>query len=168
MRGLLRLHGVEPVAVQSQQAFSVRGLVDEGVPDLQVTEHHAVIGPEVFIVIARHVDDMRIVLCLSQDRSNHVVVVLRPVETASRHGPKVDNVAPEVEMLALGRTQEFQKVRGLAAPAAEVHVRDPDRAVPQWPHRVDRVHDTPPSVARTLVTGCTPNMTPKQQFREQL
>jgi hypothetical protein len=63
-----------------------------------------------------------------EDAAHDFVVGVRPVPALAQP-PAVDDVADEVERLALVRPQEVDQHVRVAAARAEVDVRDPDRAV---------------------------------------
>jgi hypothetical protein len=67
-------------------------------------------------------------------------VGLRPVP-ARLQPPAVDDVADEVEGVGVVAPEEVEKQRRLAAPRAEMHVRDEERADAD---RFDRLPHRPP------------------------
>jgi hypothetical protein len=79
------------------------------------------------VVVARDEDDPRALARLAQQLLHDVVVRLRPVPAAAQL-PAVDDVADEVEGLALHVAQEVEQGPGLAAGRAQMQVRDPDGA----------------------------------------
>jgi hypothetical protein len=121
---------VELVAVHDQEPPAVRRLVD------RVTHHHhasEVDAAEVardLVVVAGHIDHLHALAGHPQDLLDHIVVGLRPVPAALQL-PAVDDVADQIELLALHPLDEVQQHIGLAALGAQVHVADEHRAAAQ-------------------------------------
>jgi len=119
---------VELVAVQHQQAAAVRGLVHHLARNRDVAEGEAGIIAQHLVVVARHVDDMRAVLGHLENTTHDIVMPGRPVPALAQP-PGVDDVADQIERLALDRLQKVHQQLGIAAGCAEVDVRDPDRPI---------------------------------------
>ena len=122
-------YGVELVAMQDQQAPSVRRRVHCTLADMDVAENHAVVVTQQLVVVARYIGDPGAVLGLAEYRADHVVVQLWPVQSPF-HLPDVDDVADEVEMITAGAAEELEEHLCVAAPESEMDVGDPDRSVP--------------------------------------
>ena len=93
-----------------------------------LAEGELAVLPRRLVVVARDVDHVGALARLAHDLLHHVVVRLRPVPPALQP-PAVDDVADQVEMLALVPLQEIEQQLGLAAARAEMDVRQEDRAV---------------------------------------
>jgi hypothetical protein len=126
---------VELVAVDHQQCPAVGGLVDRLVGKFDAAEIEPDIIAERFVMVARHIDDARPVLGFLENAAHHVVMTRRPVPALAQL-PAVDDVADQIEGLAIDRFQEIEQQLGIAAGGAEVGVGDPhgahceQRAVP--------------------------------------
>ena len=92
-----------------------------------------------FVVIARHVDDLRALAHLAQHLLDHIVVQLVPVPAAPQL-PPVDDVADEIQIVGLGAAQEFEQRGGLAAGRAQVAVGNEDGAKVPRGHRRRPIH----------------------------
>ena len=109
--------------MQHQQPLTLRGLVDAILHDLEVAEAEAAELAEIFVMVARHIDHARAVLGFAEQRAQHVVVFLWPVESAAQR-PEVDDVTDEIERVALDTAEEVEQRSCVAAAGAEVYVRD--------------------------------------------
>src|SRR5262249_6738154 len=124
---------VELVAVHHQQQAAVGAPMDgfpqdENVPELQVAE-----AAEILVVVAGGQRDHAAPLRLGEDRADHVAVELRPVGPALE-APEVDDVAHQVEELALAGVQEGQQGLRLTVPSSQVNVAQPYGAQASWGH----------------------------------
>ena len=88
----------------------------------KIAEHRAVEVAEFLVVVARHVDHASAVLGLAKDSAQHVVVKLRPEETAPQ-APHVDDVADQVELIHVHTVQEVEHQFGAALARAKMDVR---------------------------------------------
>jgi hypothetical protein len=129
-------HAVEEVAVRDQQAPAVGGGVHRFVHDVDPAEGMVDVVARELVVVARHVDHARALARLAQDLLHHVVVRLLPVP-APLQAPAVDDVADQVERVGLVPLEEIEQELGLAAGRAEMHVGNPDGAVPMRGRIVD-------------------------------
>ncbi len=118
---------VELIAMQHKQAAPVRGGVDVFADKLDAAEVEPGIVAERLVMVARHVDHARAALRPLEDGAHHVIVARRPVPALAQL-PAVNDVADQIERLALGRLQEIEQQIGVAAGGAEMRVRDPDGA----------------------------------------
>jgi len=105
---------VELVSVSDQETPSIGICVNGFLQDLHVAERHVVKVAQQLVVIAGHIDDIDAVFGLAQDRSHDVVVRLRP-EDPLPHFPDVDDVADQIEILAVDGMEEVQQVIGAAS-----------------------------------------------------
>jgi len=119
---------VELVAVDHQELAAVRRRVDRVFLHVHLAEGELAILPRCLVVVAGDVDHVGALARLAHDLLHHVVVGLRPVPPALQ-APAVDDVAHQVEMLALVSLQEIEQQFGLAAAGAKMDVRQEDRAV---------------------------------------
>ncbi|MDT4876339.1 hypothetical protein FQZ97_1117710 [compost metagenome] len=87
-------------------------------------------------MVARHEDHPRAFARLAQQLLHHIVVGLRPVPLSSEL-PAVDDVAHQVERVALHALEEIQQWNRLAARRAQVQVRYPHGAHAQT---IGRIH----------------------------
>ena len=118
---------VEEVAVRDPQPLAVGGDVQPLVDDVDAAEVVADVAARELVVVAGNEDHARALARLAQQLLDDVVVRLRPVPAAAQL-PAVDDVADEVERLALGAAQEVEQRVRLAAGRAQVQVRDPEAA----------------------------------------
>jgi hypothetical protein len=126
-------HHVKRVAVGDQQGPAVGGAVDRFVGDLDPAKAHARIGPQHLVMVARDQYHPGAAMRQLEQAADHLVVRVRPVP-AFLEPPAVDDVADQIERLALDCVEEVEQQRRVAAARAEVDVTDPDRAVPAlWP-----------------------------------
>ena len=119
---------VELIAVDHQQLLAVGLDVDRLLLDAHVAEGELTVLPRRLVVVAGDVDDVGALARLAQDLLHHVVVRLRPVPPALQ-APAVDDVAHQVEIVALVLLQEVEQKFGLAAAGAEMNVRQKNCAV---------------------------------------
>jgi len=116
---------VEVVAVRDPQPSAVGQRVHgvgHHVHAAEVVRHVAACE---LVVVARHEDHPCALARLAQQLLHDVVVRLRPVPGAPQL-PAVDDVADEVQRLALGVAQELEQGLGAAAWRAQVQVGDED------------------------------------------
>jgi len=78
-------------------------------------------------VISRDVNNRHALARLAQNLLDHVVVLLWPIATASQL-PDVDQIADDVELLAIVIAQELKHRLGVACPCPEMKIGDPRRA----------------------------------------
>ena len=120
-------HEVEDVAVHDQITPAVDALMDGVFDDVDAAEMRAVIVPQEFVVIARHIDDLGALARLAQHFLHEVVVRLRPVPAGSQR-PAVDNVADEIDGIGIVAAEEVQQSFGLRAACSEMDVGDKQSA----------------------------------------
>jgi hypothetical protein len=116
---------VELIAMQDQIALAVGALVDRLAHHLHAAEIQSAIIARSLVVIARHVDDLGAFARLAQDLLDDIVMRLRP-EPGAFEPPAIDDVADQIEIIALVMLEEIEQQLGLAAARAQMHVRDED------------------------------------------
>ena len=119
---------VEFIAMQHQQAAAVGGFVDRLAADLDPAEIEAGELPEHLVMIAGDIDDAGATLGALQDAPDDVVMRGGPVE-ALLQAPAVDDVADQIQRVAVDVVEEIDQHVGVAAARAQVDVGNPDRAV---------------------------------------
>src|SRR5262245_7907698 len=119
---------VEIVAVQDQQQAAVGGAMDRLPRDHDVAELQIAEPPQVLVVVAGDQADNRARARLRQDLPDDVAVRLRPVRLAPQ-APEIDDVADQVEVVAVVAFEKRQESPGFALPSAEMNVADPDGAI---------------------------------------
>ena len=122
-------HHVEHVAMHDQIAAAVGGLMDRRLDHFDAAEMRAVIIAQKLVMIARQVDDARALARLAQQLLHHVVVMLRPVPAGAQL-PAVDDVADQVDGVGIVIAQKVEKLVGLAAARAEMHIGNKERTEP--------------------------------------
>jgi len=95
--------------------------VDRLLLDAHVAECELAVLPRCLVVVAGDIDHVGALARLAQDLLHHVVVRLRPVPPALQ-APAVDDVAHQVEIVALVLPQEVEQQFGLAAAGAKVNI----------------------------------------------
>lgn len=85
---------------------------------------------EEFIVIAGDDRDARLLAMLAKQFLDQDVVFLGPIPFPAQF-PAVDEIAHDVEVLALGVAQEGEKFADLGMSGSQVNVRDPNGAIVQ-------------------------------------
>ena len=120
-------HSVEFVAVNDQDAFAGGGNVDCSLLDFDVAVGAAEIGHQL-VVISRDVDHVRAFAGFAEDFLNHVVVLLRPINSATQR-PDIDEVADDIERLEIVLAQKVEQSGGVAAARAQVRIGDPRGAI---------------------------------------
>src|SRR3546814_3842992 len=97
-------------------------------PDLHTAEVEACELPQHLVVIAGDVDDMGAVLGPLHHTANDGIVPLWPV-VASLHPPTINDVADQVERIAVDMVEKVDQEPVVAAACAEVAVRYPARPI---------------------------------------
>jgi len=77
------------------------------------------------IMIARDIDDLRLLAALAQQFLDQRVVIIPP-KPAEPQLPAVDQIAHDIEILAIHHLQEIQQFLDATVTGAEVNVRNPD------------------------------------------
>jgi hypothetical protein len=97
------------------------------VDQLDIAQHQAGIAAQELVVIAGDVDHLGAALAHGQQPADHVAVRLGPVETAAQP-PAVDDVADQIELVAVVALEKGRQVFGLAIAGAKVHIGNPQGA----------------------------------------
>ena len=119
---------VELVAMDHQQLAAVGLGVDRLFLDLHPAEGELAVLPRRLVVVAGDVDDVGALARLAHDLLDDIVVRLRPVPPALQ-APAIDNVADQVQSLALVPSQEIEQHLGLATTRAQMDIGQEDRAM---------------------------------------
>ena len=117
------------VAMHHQIAFGLGADMDGALHHLDPAEMGAVITAQEFVVIAGNVNDAGALARLAQQLLHHVVVRLRPIPARFQR-PAIDDVADQIDGFGFVEAQEIEKLVGLAAARAEMHVGQKQRAEP--------------------------------------
>jgi hypothetical protein len=136
-------HPIELVPVGHQVALAVGRLVDGVAGHHHPAEMHAAEVADAVVVIAGDVDHRDALARQPQHLLHHVVMRLWP-EPAGLHLPAVDDIAHQVERVALQHPDELQQPLGLATLGPQVHVGDKGGAAAQGRRRHDEVPPTGP------------------------
>jgi hypothetical protein len=130
---------VELVTVHDQQLAAIRLDVDRFLLDLHLAEGELAVLARRFVVVAGNVDHVGALARLAHDLLHHVVVRLRPVPPALQP-PAVDDVAHQVQRLALVLPQEVEQQFGLTAARSEMDIGQENRAVTRGLVTLDHGH----------------------------
>src|SRR5690606_30832181 len=106
----------------------IGGFVERGPADFDPAEVEPGELPEHLVMVAGDIDDARAAPGALENPPDDIVVRRRPVELLLQP-PAVDDVADEIERLAVGGIEEIDQQPSIAALGAEVDVADPDRAI---------------------------------------
>src|SRR3989442_1660330 len=120
-------YSIEFVAVNNQDSFPASGDMDCPLLDFDVAVGPAEVRHQL-VVISRDVDHMRSFARFAQKFLDHVVVLLRPINSATQR-PDIDQVADDVQNLEVVFAQKIQQRRGVAAARTEVRIGDPRGAI---------------------------------------
>ncbi len=125
----MRQHdSVEFVTMQDQQLAPVCGGVDRLAPDFDAAEIESGELAEHLVVVAGDIDHPRAALGALEDAPENVVMARGPVKFLFE-SPAIDNVADQIERIAVDMVEKVDQHFDIAAARAEMHVADPDRAV---------------------------------------
>src|SRR6266496_5981214 len=80
------------------------------------------------IVISGDVDYMRALASFPQNFLDHVVVLLRPVNSATQR-PNIDEVAHDIERIKIVLAQKIEQRTSVAAARTKVRIGDPRGAI---------------------------------------
>jgi hypothetical protein len=114
--------------VRDEQPAAVGGLVHRFERQLDPAEVHARIVAQHLVVVAGDEHDAGAAVRHLEHAADDLAMRVGPVPALAQP-PAVDDVADQVERLALDRAQEVHQHRGVAAARAEMDVGDPDGAV---------------------------------------
>ena len=114
--------------MDDEQFAAVGGLVDRLAADLDPAEIEAVERLHHLVMVARDIDDARAALGAFEHAPHDVIVLGRP-EMALFQTPAVDDVADQIERLAIDMVEKVDQHRGVAPARAKVNVADPYGAI---------------------------------------
>src|SRR5690606_24429000 len=137
--------GIELVAMNHEQAAPVRCLVDRLAENADAAQFGAEIAAQQLVMVAGDVDDARAAKRLAQQFLYHLMVRSIPPGAAPQP-PAVDDVADQIEMIALGVAEKVEQKSGLAAARTEVDIGYPDRPIADFASH----HSTPWNVIEGL------------------
>ena len=95
--------------------------------DLDVAVGATEVGHQL-VVISRDLNYMRPFAGLTQKFLDHVVVLLRPVNSATQR-PNINQVTHNVQRIEIVHAQKIEQRRGIAAARAQVRIGDPSGAI---------------------------------------
>ncbi len=116
-------HGVEFMPVQDENPVPVRGDMERVLLDRDRAVSPEMAGEE-FVVIAGDINDPSPFARLAQNFLNHIVVLLRPVDSAPER-PDINQVTDNVERVEFVLFQKSEKFFRTAAAGAEVDIGNP-------------------------------------------
>ena len=127
-------HPVEAIAMQHPKPLAVGAVMDGLMDDLDAAELDPTedLAPSIIagklIVIAGHEDDAGAGIDLAQDFGHHLVLCFGPVPAALEL-PAIDNVADQIERVAVVMGQKVGQRFGLAARRSKMGVGNKDGAM---------------------------------------
>ena len=119
---------VRLMAVDHQIFFPVSRRVNNFARNRHAAEAHPEKLLDEFIVVAGDVDHLGMLAAFAEQFLDERVVVLAP-EPAELQLPSVNEIAHQIQVLAIHRAQKGEQFLDLRVARAEVDVGDPDRAV---------------------------------------
>jgi hypothetical protein len=78
-------------------------------------------GGEEFVVVARNVNDLSAFAALAEEFLNHIVVILRPIDSATK-SPDINQIADKVECLKFRIPEKIDQGAGIAALGSQMHI----------------------------------------------
>src|SRR5207302_256654 len=117
--------GVELMSVNHENAATISRDVNRVLLNRNVSVSAAE-GADELIVISGNVNHRHALARFAQDFLDHVVVLLRPIATAPQL-PDIDQIANDVEFLAIVIAQKLKHRLGVARPCSEMKIGDPGR-----------------------------------------
>ena len=127
-------HHVEFVAMQQHVALAVGGGVHVLAAHADVAKGGVDVLAQQLVVVARHQEHLDAVARALEHLLHEGVHRRRPVHAALAHGPEVDDVADQEQVLGVVFLEEIEQPVRLAGARAEVDVGQKDRAYPS--HRL--------------------------------
>ena len=121
-------HGIVVVAMRDQQAAAVGGDVDGPAAHLHRRQREAAEAADRAIVVAGDVDQFGAGTTQRVQGFDHAVVRVSPGRASLRQPPQVDDVADQVQLVALQSGEEIRQLRRVAMAGTQVHVGDEHRA----------------------------------------
>ena len=114
-------HHVKLVTVHDLVAQAVGASVHTGINQLDVTKVMVAKAAQELVMVAGQVGHSSTLACLPQDLLYDIVVCLRPKE-ALAHGPTVDDVAHQEQIVSFKGLEELQQRGSVAHLGTKVHV----------------------------------------------
>jgi len=112
--------GIEFMPVDDEDFSTVRRGVDRILSDFDAGVV-TVEGGEEFIVVADDVNDLGAFAALAEEFLDHIVVILRPVDSATK-SPDIDQITDKVERLKFGIPEKIDQGAGVAALGSQMHI----------------------------------------------
>ena len=112
--------GIEFMPMDDEDFSTVRCGVDRVLADFDAGVV-PVEGGEEFVVVADDVNDLGAFTSLAEEFLDHIVVILRPVDSASQ-GPDINQIADKVERLKFRIPEKVDQGTGFAALGAQMHI----------------------------------------------
>ena len=122
-------HRVKLIAVQHQQAATIGGFVDRRPPDLYTAKAQTGELTEHFVMIARNIDDAGPAPRPFQYPPDDIIMTVGP-EKLLLQSPAVNDIADQIERIAVDMIEKVDQQVGVAAARAEMDVRNPDGPIP--------------------------------------
>ena len=112
--------GIEFMPVDDEDFSAVRRGVDRVLADFDAGVV-PVEGGEEFVVVARNVNDLSAFAALAEEFLNHIVVILRPIDSATK-SPDINQIADKVERLKFRIPEKIDQGAGIAALGSQMHI----------------------------------------------
>jgi hypothetical protein len=116
------------IAKQHQQAAAIGGFVDRRTPDFDAAEIQPGELAEHLVMIAGNIDDPRAAPGPFQYAPEDIIMAIRP-EKPLLHPPAVDNIANQIEGIAIHMIEKIDQQIGVTAAGAEMDIGNPDRPI---------------------------------------
>jgi hypothetical protein len=130
--------------MQHQQLAAIRCYMHGLQFHLNAAKIQTRIGPQRFIMIARNINHPGAMLGFFEYPANHIIMARMPIPRAFQ-APAVDDVADQIECIAIGMLEKIHQHVRIAAGRTQMNVRNPDRAIRRFAR-----HDIPCSNADSL------------------
>ena len=121
-------HGIVVVAMDDQQASAIRSDVDRPTPHTHGRHRQSAEVPERAIMIAGDIDDLGAGPAQRMQAFDHPVFGSAPVRAALSHPPQIDDVADQIQPLAVQPGQEIRQFGGVAVRGAQMQIGQEHRA----------------------------------------
>jgi hypothetical protein len=118
---------VELVAMDQQEAPAIGGDMLDLVDQLDVAEGDAGVLAQRLVMVAGHEHHPAALARPPKHLLDHGVLGRRPVD-AALHGPEIDDIPHQVEVVRLVVAQEVEQAVGLASAGTQMHIGDEDGA----------------------------------------
>ncbi len=120
---------IELVAVDYQQPAAVIALMYHLINQFDIAQHQRGVAPQKLVVIAGDIGYPGAALAHGEDTPQYVGMRLGPVDTLAQ-SPAVDDIAHQIQLIALDRLEEGRQLVGLASARAQMEIRYPQRPDP--------------------------------------